>query len=190
MVGVVFIISIIVVIAYLIYSSNRKAPKITIQAQVITEREDTQPQVVNTESAGSGDRYNDPDIKIIRDEIRAAVAAHSAAVMILQSLARIDGTTSEAERNLVFEFLNRQGAELAYDKHRPWFYYASRSGEWYRAAELAECDEMIASIMPLPLPYRIDVYATALAIVAVGGTPKKREAEVLKRLKKLIETQG
>jgi hypothetical protein len=97
----------------------------------------------------------------------------------------MDGSTSEAERDLIFEFLNRQGAGLNYEMHRPWF-YTSRSGEWYRAATMGEFEAIVVTLESAPFPYRTDVVATASAIVASSGIPKKREVAALKRLCQLI----
>ena len=136
---------------------------------------------------GSSDRFNDPDVIVIRDEIRNAVSINSSAISVLQAIARMDGSTSENDRNLIFDFMNRNGACLSYEKHRPWF-YTSRSGEWYRAATMKEFENIIAPLETLPINYLTDVYSTASAIVTASGTPKKREVETLERLRSLISS--
>jgi len=134
-------------------------------------------------------RANEAEMKIIRQEIRSAIEKHATAVSILQALSRVDGRTSEAERNLVFEFLNRNGAGLSPERHRP-FFSDSTSGEWNYAVEIDKFKKLITPLAPMPLPYRIDLFATASAIVAVGGTPKKREAEAMELLRELINEKG
>lgn len=141
--------------------------------------------ILSVESvADDNDRYNHPAVVKIRGEIRAAAEQHADAVSALQALARIDGNTSETERTVVFDFLNRQGAGLG-PQHREWF-YTSRSGEWYQAAENEVIDELVSQLRETPLQYRVDIIAAATAIVASGGKPKKREAEMLEKLRALI----
>ena len=169
---------------------------VTILFKLITSLLGSQKSATNTESAStnlannspqsSGDSYDDPAVQIIRATIRAEVEKHKPAVGILQALARIDGNTSDAERSIVFDFLKRQGAPLDHT-HREWF-YTSRAGEWYRAAENEYIDAMIDSLKEKPLQYRVDICAAATAIVATGGTPKKREAETLEKIRSLIAT--
>lgn len=130
------------------------------------------------------DEY-DVEADYIRDEIRAQIKKQAPAVRILQALSRVDGTSSKAEQNLIFECLNRNGARLSYERHRPHF-SDSVSGEWNYAAESDDFGRMITPLSSMPLPYRIDVFATAQAIVAIGGAPRKREAEALDLLRGLI----
>jgi hypothetical protein len=72
----------------------------------------------------------------IRNEIRAAIDRHVDAVCVLQMLARLDGNTAEAERNVIFDFLKRQGERLE-PQHRAWFYSWAAS-EWQRTADNEE----------------------------------------------------
>lgn len=128
---------------------------------------------------------NDVEADLIRDEIRAEVKKHAPAVTVLQALSRLDGTASKAEQNLIFEFMSRNGGVLSYERHRPHF-SDSVSGEWNYAAEIDDFKRIIIPLASMTLPYRIDVFATAQAIVAVGGAPRKREAEALDLLRDLI----
>lgn len=127
------------------------------------------------------DQYATPEITIVRKRIREVVEQHNVAICALHGLARIDGKTTESERTMIFDFLNRQGANLT-PTHREWF-YTSRSGEWNRAMEDKIIDELMLSIMDLPVGYRADILMTAMAIVASGGTPRKREAEMLEKIR-------
>lgn len=125
------------------------------------------------------------EIKQIRSEIEAEVAKHAAAVKLLQALSRIDGQTSEAERRVIFSFLQRNGAALTEQRH--WPYFAHRSGgEVFRAVATDEIGSFVAALASQELRYRIDVYSAAQAIVATGGTPKKREADALAMAEALI----
>lgn len=119
-------------------------------------------------------------------EIRAALAQHQPAVRVLRILARLDGSVSRAESLIVFEFLNRHGAGLG-RVHRDWF--PSRMATWWYSAPGDEMiDEAIAALRGLPLDYRIDIVGTAVAIVACGGSPKKREAEMLDKIRQIVST--
>ncbi len=120
-----------------------------------------------------------------RHEIRAAVKNHDIAVKALMSLSRIDGTTSEAERRIVFSFLQRMGEKLTEDTHWPYFndYHA---GEWFRAITLDEMDNICKQLQTMPLNYRIMVAASAQAIVACGGAPKKSERIALEKIMSIL----
>jgi uncharacterized tellurite resistance protein B-like protein len=165
---------IVAVCIYLLISPKQKPKNIVTQTWTVTE------EPVNN------DEY-DPEAKIIREEIKKAMADHSPAIKMLLALARSDGTTSKPERSLVFDFLNRNGAGMTYDRHRP--YFLTSNSFMYSAVELDKFDKMIKPLALMPLQYRIDIFSTASAIVASGGTPKKREAEMLNRLKILIEQE-
>lgn len=157
-----------------------------IRKGFIAENKKTTFTVTSTVTDDSeDDRRRAAEIRKIRDEISTEVAKHTAAVKLLQGLARIDGQTSEAERRVVFMFLQRHGAALTEERHLPYFSHSS-SGEFSRAVELDEIGSFIATLASQELRYRLDVYACAMAIVATGGTPKKREAEALVMAEKLL----
>ena len=121
----------------------------------------------------------------IRQEIRDAVKNHDSAVKALMSLSRIDGTTSDAERRIVFSFLQRMGEKITEDTHWPYFndYHA---GEWHHAITLGEMDNICKQLQPMPLNYRIMVAASAQAIVACGGKPKKSEQISLEKIMSIV----
>ena len=121
----------------------------------------------------------------IRHEIRDAVKNHDIAVKALMSLSRIDGTTSEAERRIAYSFLQRMGEKLTEDRHWPYF-YNYHAGEWSRAISLDEMDNICKQLQPMPLNYRIMVAASAQAIVATGGAPKKSERIALEKLMSIL----
>lgn len=143
-----------------------------------------QPETTSiTPEISVSDDCNSPEVVIIRQEIKDALAKHAAAASALQALARIDGTTSETERNIVFDFMNRIGCGFS-EKHRQWF-YGSRSGEWFQSADDHTINQIIKGISAEPLKTRIEIYASALAIVSSGGKPKKREAELLEKIREV-----
>lgn len=121
-----------------------------------------------------------------KDAISTAVSRHQPAVRVLQILARLDGATSETESSIIFEFINRNGAGLERE-HRDWF-HSRQAGQWYHAPSDEVIDEAIADLRGLPLDYRIDIVGTAVAIVACGGSPKKREAEMLEKIRRIVST--
>jgi hypothetical protein len=124
----------------------------------------------------------------IREEIRDAVKNHEAAVKILMALSRIDGVTSQAERRIVFMFLQRLGEKLTEDRHWPHFNYY-HAGEWYRAITPDEMASLCEPLKTMPQGYRIMVVSSAQAIVATGGAPKKSERIALEKIMSiLIET--
>lgn len=153
------------------FVSENKKTAFTVTATVTDDSEDDQRRAA--------------EIKKIRGEISVEVAKHADAVKLLQGLSRIDGQTSEAERRVVFMFLQRHGAALTEERHWPYFSHSS-GGEFYRAVELDEIGSVVATLASQELRYRIDVYACAMAIVATGGTPKKREASALVMAEKLL----
>lgn len=153
------------------FGANKTKPKLTVTTIVTDDSQDAQRRAA--------------EIKKIRGEISVEVAKHADAVKLMQGLSRIDGQTSEAERRVVFMFLQRHGAALTEERHWPYFSHSS-GGEFYRAVELDEIGSVVTTLANQELRYRIDVYACAMAIVATGGTPKKREASALLMAEKLL----
>jgi hypothetical protein len=121
----------------------------------------------------------------IQKEIHLAIKDHAAAVKVMMALCRIDGTTSEAERRIVFAFLNRHGTELTEERHWP-FFHGHTIGEWQHGATPDEIDQLCAPLEPAPQNYRIAVAAAAQAIVASGGQPKKSEQIALEIVQRII----
>jgi len=117
----------------------------------------------------------------LRADIQRAVSSHPDATALLQALARLDGTTAEAERRIIFNFLKQQGAKLN-SEHFPYF-YGHHAGEFNHAEEDELIGKFLHQLQATTIAYRIDVIAAACAIVATGGTPKKREAETLARIR-------
>lgn len=124
----------------------------------------------------------------IKNEIRQSIEKHKQAINILQALARVDGSTTIEEKNHIFLFLLRQGQDLSYSRHRP-FFHGYYSGEWGRAIEIIEFEDCLTDIDKYPYEYKLDIYNTAVAIVGSGAKPKKRESECLKILGNYISKQ-
>ena len=150
------------------------------------KKENNQTIKSQPDEALATERQLEEEHVVIQDEIRTQVKKQALAVRILQALSRVDGTSSKAEQNLIFEFLNRNGARLSYERHRPHF-SDSVSGEWNYAPEIDDFGRMITPLSSMALAYRLDVFATAQAIVAIGGAPRKREAEAIDLLRGLIQ---
>lgn len=125
------------------------------------------------------------EIDQIRKEIREAINNHAAAVKVFMALCRIDGTTSEAERRVVFAFLNRHGTALTEERHWP-FFHGHTVGEWQQAATPDEIDRLCEPLEAIPQSYRLTVAAAAQAIVASGGRPKKSEQIALEIVQRII----
>lgn len=142
-------------------------------------------QHVRVEVVERGDLSHDPEVKVIKDEIRGAVGRHRAAVSLLHALARLDGQTSQEERELVFTFLLRQGEALVLEKHGPWF-GKSRAEEWYRTIEPDELWALLDELRPMADTYRADVVATADALMVAGGKPKASKVSTMKEIRKLL----
>ena len=140
--------------------------------------------VVSVTALPTKSAHSDDLRRHVRDEIKRAIAPHIHAVKLLQSLARIDGSTSESERRLIFMFLLRRGASLSEDRHWPEF-VGYDSGEFMRSVELDEFAKYLEGLEPEDRTYKIDVYSTAQAIVSSGGTPKKKEQAALEMLAKM-----
>lgn len=153
--------------------------------EVVSRPVETSMTVTMTEQDTAEDIARKAIIDKIRHEIGAAVKNHNVAVKALMSLSRIDGTTSEAERRIVFSFLQRMGEKLTEDTHWPYFnnYHA---GEWFRAITLDEMDNICKQLQLTPLNYRIMVAASAQAVVATGGTPKKSERAALEKIMSIL----
>lgn len=128
---------------------------------------------------------NKEEYRIIQEEIYSAIQKHTRAITVLQSLARIDGSTSEPEKNLIFTFLQRNGENLSFARHRRYF-YGFCSGEWQRPVPLDEFKNFLDELNDCEREYKNDVYYTAIAIIACGGEPKKREAECLSLLNNIV----
>lgn len=131
---------------------------------------------------------NKAEYIIIRDEIHNSVQKHGKAIKVLQSLARVDGSTSDPEKNLIFTFLQRNGEKLSFQRHRP-FFWGFCSGEWQRSITTDEFKVFLSDLDSLQEEYKSDVYHTAIAIVACGGEPKKTEAECLELIKDCMITK-
>jgi hypothetical protein len=177
--ALLFFIIIIGVAIFLIYFYKTKSN------EVVNRPVETSITVTTTEQDAAEDIARKAMVDKIRHEIRASVKNHDVAVKALMSLSRIDGTTSEAERRIVFSFLQRMGEKLNEDTHWPYFndYHA---GEWFRAITLDEMDNICRQLQPMPLNYRIMVAASAQALVATGGTPKKSERAALEKIMSIL----
>jgi hypothetical protein len=172
-VAAVAVLVIVGVVVYFVVFDSRRKPIVTVRVEQAAGDRDP-----------ARDRYNDPDVKIIRDEIRGSVAQHKNAIDLLQALARIDGKTSEKDRDIIFDFLRRH-APVLQTKHREWF-STSRAGENYTAAGDETIDKLIYFLRDKPMQYRVDLVAAATAMVVGGGTPKKREAATLEKIRGLL----
>lgn len=124
------------------------------------------------------------ELRRIKEEVSLIVAAHEPAVELMQALARLDGVTTKAERSVMIDFLNRQGGRL--DERHHGVFYGYRAREWSRGAEDDELDAIMAPLRDKPLMYRVDLVAASTAIVATGGTAKKRESIALDKIRTLI----
>lgn len=122
----------------------------------------------------------DPQTEKLLSDIRHAIEAHAEAFDLLQILSRIDGTRTSGEGTIIFEFLRRQGTGLE-QKHRP--LYSRVSAEWYAPGTDTVIDSCLKTLRSKPQHYRLEVTATATAIVAIGGEPKRREAELLDKIR-------
>ena len=150
------------VVFYFVF--KRKQPTVIVKVEPVKQEDDSE------------------EIRIIKEEIRLAAQKHTHAITILQSMARIDGSISDPERNQIFSFLQRNGTGITYPRHRPLF-YGYDSGEWQRAATIPEFKKLLDELESYSYEYKLDVYHTALAVVASGGEPKRRESECLESLK-------
>ena len=153
--------------------------------EVLNRPVETSITVTMTEQDTAEDIARKAMVDKIRQEIRDAVKNHDVGVKALMSLSRLDGTTSEAERRIVFSFLQRMGEKLTEDTHWPYF-YDYHAGEWHRAITLDEMDNICKQLQPMSLNYRIMVAASAQAIVACGGKPKKSEQIALEKIMSIL----
>lgn len=113
-----------------------------------------------------------------REEILDAIQPHAAAASFLFAVARLDGHISEAERNLIFEYLVGQGCPLGHKRHRS-FFRLLYGIEWQRAATEDDLVTLLARIPADSGPSSTALVVAARAIVAVGGQPTSRKLRAL-----------
>ena len=125
----------------------------------------------------------DPEIERLTGEVVKAVKEHAEAFDLLMLLSRFDGTMTQAEKIIIFDFLKRQVTGINQNHHHPYMAYCD---EWYVPGTDEVINTLLTSINSRSIRYRLEVVAAATAIVAVGGTPKRREAELLEKIRSII----
>lgn len=160
------------VVAYLMIPRGKKQPS---------------PQPIITTST-TGEGSNEDAMRFEREKIRAeikeAIAPHKESSNILWMLARIDGSSSDPERRIIFNFLQEEGAEIREERHFTHF-NGTHAGEWQRAATMEEFAKACEPLSALPSAHKLNLLASAMAIVASGGAAKKTEKLALNYLKKI-----
>lgn len=121
--------------------------------------------------------------RVIKD-FQAVRQRHGSAIRLLQLISWIDGTSTGVEKNIIFFFLLQQGENLL-PLHKERFHLLCDAPGSIEI-ELRYVDKTLEDIKNRPREYQRDFVATAIAIVAGGGTPKKREAELLNKIRSFL----
>lgn len=111
---------------------------------------------------------------------------HGSALRLLQLVSYIDGTSTKAEKGVITYFLTQQGETLLPLHLDRLELLIDPPG--LIDIELKQVDRLLSEIKLKPNSYKNDVVAAAIAIVAGGGTPKKREAELLETIRSALAT--